>query len=280
MATTVLLFKPAELWCSSAKLLMGTQIHSFPHPAVLRLLFFLLGPRNVSLWSESGSKRGCKELFRVQHGAIPSGCRSKVSDNNIMNFRSHLWVSGSRYTVLACPEVNTGISQLFMASRKWKLIIHLHPFSEKRTLNCCWHWGTERSSPADYNSTPFSPIVQQGSRSENLQEATASGSWDWCPSRCDYRQNWYEHRGDRRKTLASGIISSQRMSEVSFAYTGADLPAQFLNMYFSQGNTGDQKLSPVACTLHTSCFNTFYSCWTHSGDHGLTLQMSQEVSPQ
>lgn len=140
VTTTVVLFKLAELWCGSAKLLMGTQIDSFPHPAVLQLLFFILGPRNISLWSESGSQRGCKEPFQVQHGAIPSGCCSKVSDDNIMNFRSHLWVSGSSYTVLACPEINSAISQLFITSRKWKLIIHLHLSSEKKTLNWCWPW--------------------------------------------------------------------------------------------------------------------------------------------
>lgn len=73
-------FSNRQLWCGSAKLLMGTQIHLFPHPAVLQLLFFILGCRNISLWSESGSKRGCKELFQVQHGAIPLGCCLKVSE--------------------------------------------------------------------------------------------------------------------------------------------------------------------------------------------------------
>lgn len=37
--------------------------HTHFHLAVLQLLFFILGPRNISLWSEYGSKRGCKELF-------------------------------------------------------------------------------------------------------------------------------------------------------------------------------------------------------------------------
>lgn len=74
----------------AAVLLTGTRINSLHHPAVLQLLFSILGPRNIILWSESGSKRGCKELFQVQHGAILSGCCSKVSDDNIMNSVSYL----------------------------------------------------------------------------------------------------------------------------------------------------------------------------------------------
>lgn len=50
-------------------------------------------------------------------------------------------------------------------------------------------------------------------------------------------------------TLASGIMSLQCVSEISFPYTGGALPGQLLNTYFSHGDAGDQRLSPVACTL-------------------------------
>lgn len=104
-----------------------------------------------------------------------------------------------------------------------------------------------------------------GSLFENLEKAAATGTWDWCLSHHDCRQSSYGHHGDRRRTPASWMMPLQCTSENSFSYTADALPAQLLSTYFSQGDAGDQRLSPVACTLHTT------SClyWTCSGNPAL-----------